>query len=356
MSLRDLLPAAGAFRYNFAFMDEGAKREVRRALLKAVAIPGHQVPFASPELPIARGWGTGGLQVTMSLIGPDDVLKIIDQGCDGSVNAVNLRKLLVATTGVRTTFDSRESTLLQSRHRLPEIPMTEGQIAVLQVPLPEPLRLVEPSEVETRRMHAEGDYARMWVSLYEDVVQNGAISLAAGYPCRVNGSYIMSPSPLPRWDLRCSIRHPISRCWVPGVKSASMPCPRIRASVRWSSTIFHSKWNPLPAFPARAADRRAPSWMKSMTSGRESPHASARIPAFATSCRRGSFPQRARRMTDSSVTERSVVLSARNIGKRYGLGCDACEEETGPRSGNECLPALWIDHRPARRELRSARS
>ena len=50
-------------------------------------------------------------------------------------------------------------------------------------------------------MHAEGDYARMWVSLYEDVVQNGAISLAAGYPCRVNGSYIMSPSPLPRWDL-----------------------------------------------------------------------------------------------------------------------------------------------------------
>ena len=32
MSLRDLLPAAGAFRYNFAFIDEGAKREVRRAL------------------------------------------------------------------------------------------------------------------------------------------------------------------------------------------------------------------------------------------------------------------------------------------------------------------------------------
>jgi alpha-D-ribose 1-methylphosphonate 5-phosphate C-P lyase len=201
MTLRDLLPARSGFQYNFAFMDEGAKREVRRALLKAVALPGHQVPFASPELPIARGWGTGGLQVTMSLIGRRDVLKIIDQGCDGSVNAVSLRKLLVATTGVRTTFDSREATLLQSRHRLPEIPMTEGQIAILQVPLPEPLRLVEPSEVETRRMHAEGDYARMWVSLYEDVVQNGTVSLSWGYPCRVNDSYIMSPSPLPRWDL-----------------------------------------------------------------------------------------------------------------------------------------------------------
>jgi len=202
MTIRDVLPDRSASPYNFAFLDEGAKREIRRALLKAVALPGHQVPFASPELPIARGWGTGGLQVTMSLIGPDDVLKIIDQGCDGSVNAVNLRKLLVATTGVRTTCDSREATLLQSRHRLPEIPMEEGQIAVLQVPLPEPLRLVEPSEVETRRMHAEGDYARMWVSLYEDVVQNGSISLSWGYPCRVNDTYMMSPSPLPRWDLR----------------------------------------------------------------------------------------------------------------------------------------------------------
>lgn len=201
MSLADLLPATGPVRYNFAFLDEGAKREIRRALLKAVALPGHQVAFASPELPIARGWGTGGLQVTMSLIGREDVLKIIDQGCDGSVNAVSLRKLLVATTGVRTTYDSRVATLLQSRHRLPEIPMTDGQIVVLQVPLPEPLRIVEPSEVETRRMHAEGDYARMWVSLYEDMVSQGAISLATGYPCRVNGHYIMSPSPIPRWDM-----------------------------------------------------------------------------------------------------------------------------------------------------------
>ena len=195
-------PTRTGFRYNFAFIDEGPKREVRRALLKAVALPGHQVPFASPELPIARGWGTGGLQVTMSLIGPEDVLKIIDQGCDGSVNAVNLSKLLVATTGVQDHLRlPRAATLLQSRHRLPEIPMAEGQIAMLQVPLPEPLRLVEPSEVETRRMHAEGDYARMWVSLYEDVVQNGSVSLSWGYPCRVNGHYIITPSPLPRWDI-----------------------------------------------------------------------------------------------------------------------------------------------------------
>ena len=32
--------------YNFAYLDEQTKRMLRRAILKAVAIPGHQVPFA----------------------------------------------------------------------------------------------------------------------------------------------------------------------------------------------------------------------------------------------------------------------------------------------------------------------
>ena len=64
--------------YNFAFLDEGSKREIRRAVLHAIAVPGYQVPFGSRELPIGRGWGTGGIQLTMSLIGPDDTLKVID--------------------------------------------------------------------------------------------------------------------------------------------------------------------------------------------------------------------------------------------------------------------------------------
>jgi len=33
--------------YNFAFLDEGSKREIRRSILKAVAVPGYQVPFGS---------------------------------------------------------------------------------------------------------------------------------------------------------------------------------------------------------------------------------------------------------------------------------------------------------------------
>jgi len=71
---------------------------------------------------------------------------------------------------------------------------------VLQVPYPEPLRLVEPREIETRRMHAEADYGRMYVALYEDIVRHGEITLPWQYPTVVNGRYLMNPSPIPRFD------------------------------------------------------------------------------------------------------------------------------------------------------------
>ena len=61
--------------YNFAYLDEQTKRMIRRAILKAVAIPGYQVPFGSREMPLPYGWGTGGIQVTASIIGADDKLK-----------------------------------------------------------------------------------------------------------------------------------------------------------------------------------------------------------------------------------------------------------------------------------------
>jgi alpha-D-ribose 1-methylphosphonate 5-phosphate C-P lyase len=187
--------------YNFAFIDEGTKREIRRKILKAVALPGYQVPFASREMPIARGWGTGGLQLTLSIIGPEDILKVIDQGCDGSVNAVNMKNFICKVTGVDITTDTTKASLIQTRHRIPEEKMTDNQILILQVPIPESLRTVESSERETRRMHAEGDYSRMWLNLYEDIVTYGEISIGARYPVSVNGRYIMDPSPIPRWDV-----------------------------------------------------------------------------------------------------------------------------------------------------------
>lgn len=187
--------------YSFGFIDEYSKREIRRAILTAVAVPGYQVPFGSRDMPVARGWGTGGLQLSLALVGVDDTVKVIDQGDDAGVNAANLRRLIESTTGVATTTDASEATIVQSRHRVPEEGVAEGQLLVLQVPVPEPLRGVERREPEQRRMHSEGDYARMWVSLYEDYVRHGAITRSTGYPCLVNGRYVIATSPIPRWDI-----------------------------------------------------------------------------------------------------------------------------------------------------------
>src|ERR1700733_8362876 len=120
-------------RYNFAFIDESKKKEIRRKLLKAVAIPGYQCPYSSPEMPIARGWGTGGRHVTLAIIGRYDVFKIIDQGSDASVNACNLREFVNQMTGCKTTYDTAEATLIQTRHRITEEELTEDQIFVYQV-------------------------------------------------------------------------------------------------------------------------------------------------------------------------------------------------------------------------------
>jgi alpha-D-ribose 1-methylphosphonate 5-phosphate C-P lyase len=187
--------------YNFAFIDETTKKEIRRKLLKAVCIPGYQVPYSSPEMPIARGWGTGGLHVTLAIIGRDDVFKIIDQGSDASVNACNLRDFVHMTTGCPTTFDTAEATVIQTRHRVPEEFLNDRHTVVFQVPQPEVLRRIERYENKTRDMHAEMDYARMWVSLYEAYVRFGDMMQGAGYPVKVNGRYLMTPSPIPRWDV-----------------------------------------------------------------------------------------------------------------------------------------------------------
>ncbi len=121
---------SGMDGYNFGYLDEQTKRMIRRALLKAVAIPGHQVPFAGREMPLPYGWGTGGIQVTAATIGAADVLKVIDQGADDTTNAVSIRRFFARVAGVKTTTRTHEATLIQTRHRIPEKPLREDQIIV----------------------------------------------------------------------------------------------------------------------------------------------------------------------------------------------------------------------------------
>jgi alpha-D-ribose 1-methylphosphonate 5-phosphate C-P lyase len=186
--------------YNFAYLDEQTKRMIRRAILKAIAIPGYQVPFASREMPMPYGWGTGGVQVTAAILGPTDILKVIDQGSDDTTNAVSIRKFFGRTAGVRTTTRTTEATVIQTRHRIPETPLRDNQVLVFQVPIPEPLRFLEPRETETRRMHALEEYGLVQVKLYEDIARHGHIATTYAYPVKVDGRYVMDPSPIPKFD------------------------------------------------------------------------------------------------------------------------------------------------------------
>ncbi|MQY42533.1 carbon-phosphorus lyase complex subunit PhnJ [Epibacterium sp. SM1969] len=199
MSLTDLTNPWQAMSYGF--LDGSAKRELRRKMIKAVAVPGCQMPYASREVPMARGWGTGGLQVSLTLVNPQTRVKVIDQGADDSVNAASIRRFISRVAGTPTTLDTLEADLIQSRHRIPEEILREDQILVLQVPNPEPLRPVQPNMSIARQMHADADYGRMWLQLYEQIVRSGRVMQGASYPSMVNGRHVMTPSPIPRWDV-----------------------------------------------------------------------------------------------------------------------------------------------------------
>ncbi|MGB0904029.1 MAG: alpha-D-ribose 1-methylphosphonate 5-phosphate C-P-lyase PhnJ, partial [Mangrovicoccus sp.] len=199
MSLSNLTKPWAAMSYGF--LDGSAKREMRRKMIKAIAVPGCQMPYASREVPMARGWGTGGLQVSLTLAAPHIRVKVIDQGADDSVNAASIRRFIARVAGTPVTTDTLEADLIQSRHRIPEEILRDDQILVLQVPNPEPLRPVQPNMSIARQMHADADYGRMWLQLYEQMVRAGRVMQGASYPSMVNGRHVMTPSPIPRWDV-----------------------------------------------------------------------------------------------------------------------------------------------------------
>lgn len=242
---------SAAYGGNFAYLDEGTKRTIRRGLLKAVAIPGHQIPFRSREMPMSYGWGTGGVQVTASIIGRDDVLKVIDQGADDTTNAVSIRHFFERVAGVATTTRTGEATIIQTRHRVPEAPLREGQIIVYQVPIPEPLRWLIPSEAETRTMHALEEYGAMYLQLYEDVARFGRLTTAYDYPVLVHGRYLMRPSPIPRWDNPKLDRNPALQLFGAGREKrlyAIPPYTRVESLAFDDVPFERESWNQPCAF------------------------------------------------------------------------------------------------------------
>ena len=186
--------------FNFAYLDEATKRMIRRKILKAICIPGYQCPFGGREMPLAYGWGTGGIQVTASIIGKQDILKVIDQGADDTTNAVSIKNFFKRVCNIMTTDRTAEASLIQTRHRIPETTLNKDQIIVYQVPQPEPLRKLEPKEKETRKLHAYKEYALMHVKLYEEISQFGSVIKTWAYPVETNNRYITDPTPIPKFD------------------------------------------------------------------------------------------------------------------------------------------------------------
>ncbi|WP_280385578.1 alpha-D-ribose 1-methylphosphonate 5-phosphate C-P-lyase PhnJ [Nocardia wallacei] len=345
-------------------LDEGSKREIRRATLTAVCVPGYQVPFGSREMPVARGWGSGGLQVTLGLIGAEDTVKVIDQGDDDGVNATNLRRLIVASEGCEQTQDSREATVVQSRHRIPEEPLAAGQTLVLQVPVAEPLRGVQKSVAECARMHAEADYSMMWVSLYEDIVRNGVITKSTGYPVLVDGRYVMITTPIPRWDVPRLDDSPHLTLFGAGREKRIFAVPP-------HTDVRPLTFDDVPFEVEVAADPRcvrcgstdtflveAPGgrvacsdieWCTRTLDGdvdaaRHAAHAPLRFlpdPARRARARRDASPRDHGAAPHAAVpaTEQGWTLAARGVGKVHGPGGAAAVPGTGPRTGTAISPA-----------------
>src|SRR5260370_13957573 len=119
--------------YNYAYLDEQTKRMIRRAILKAVAVPGYQVPFGGREMPLPYGWGTGGIQVTAAIIGQDDTLKGIDQGAVDTTNAVSIRRFFAKLAVVSTTTTTEQATILPTLPLLTAPPLRAAHIIYVPV-------------------------------------------------------------------------------------------------------------------------------------------------------------------------------------------------------------------------------
>ena len=133
-------------------------------------------------MPIARGWGTGGLQITFVLLVKQDMLKVIDQGADESVNAVNIKKLVHKTTGVETTYETSEATIIQSTTSNSRSSINRKANSCFTSSDARTTKSVEPSEFKTKKLHAENDYSGAWLMLFEQIMKYGKTATDADHP------------------------------------------------------------------------------------------------------------------------------------------------------------------------------
>jgi alpha-D-ribose 1-methylphosphonate 5-phosphate C-P lyase len=122
-----------------------------------------------------------------------------------------MRTLISESARCAATTSTAAASIIQSRHRIPEIDLRPDQVLVLQVPHPEPLRRVVPDDLAALQCHAERDYTPGLVGSYDDQARLGGARTGARPSRAGRRRPVMSPSPIPRFDvLRLDRRpHPI---------------------------------------------------------------------------------------------------------------------------------------------------
>ena len=252
------------------------------------------------------------------------MLKVIDQGSDDTTNAISIRKFFAKTAGVATTTSTADATVIQTRHRIPEAPLHAGQVLVYQVPIPEPLRFLEPRETETRRMHALAEYGLMHVKLYEDIARFGHIATSYAYPVKVNDRYVMDPSPTPKFDNPKMDNCPALQLFGAGREKRIYAIPPYTKVVSRSISRTIRSRATASTRPARCAGRRTSISTRSSPTTRAGGCSSAPTPITARPGRRRAIAApRARlrtrraRMAEHDANDQPLLLADR-LGKNYG--------------------------------------
>lgn len=104
-------------------------------------------------------------------------------------------------------------------------------------------------------MHALEEYGVMQVKLYEDIARFGHIATTYAYPVKVNGRYVMDPSPIPKFDNPKMDKMPALQLFGAGRENVSMPYRRIHEWKVLISTTIRSAYR-AGTNPALSAARR----------------------------------------------------------------------------------------------------
>ena len=213
--------------YNFAYLDEQTKRMIRRAILKAVAIPGYQVPFGSARDAAALWLG----HRRHPGHGRDHRPGRRAQGHRPGRRRHHQRRLDPRASspgrpGCATT-DAHRGGHASSRPATASPRRRCARARSWSTRCRSRSRCAGSSRARPRRasMHALADYGLMHVRLYEDIARHGHVATTYDYPVMVNGRYLMAPSPIP--ELRQPEDAPHRRrcsCSAPGARSGSTPC------------------------------------------------------------------------------------------------------------------------------------